>query len=500
MQNSQVNIKQRFSEESSFRLALSLSLLTTLIALALYGYLGTFSRYGSDDYCLSAFFVQDHVFNAFLQRYFSASSRYTNILFIGLVDRLFGWYNVAILPALMLALFALGFYLFLKEVVEMLKLGWSRWMIFLLSLLTVFFTITQSPDLYETLYWRAGMTSHLAPMVFIPFFGAFLLGQIRRANEQVPSLWVQAAAFIIPLVIGGFSEPPTALMITILGLAIVAVWWGHARSRRSILIILTWSLLGALTALLIMAIAPANSIRMQTPPPPLPELISKTISYPSYFIIDTLRTLPTPTLVSVVVAALFFYGKYAHPSSLTPASRPLSPWERGRGEGYTARNRLIILMLLVVVFTYLLIAASFAPSVYGQSYPVPRARFAARVVMTVALIIEGALLGTLLAQIRPQSIILRNLALFAFMILALYPLRTAWRSLGEVPVYQQRAAAWDLRDAEIRRLKAEGTQDVIVGFLSDEEMQDLGDYTEYRLNRCAATLYGIETIMAVPVK
>jgi hypothetical protein len=152
---------------------------------------------------------------------------------------------------------------------------------------------------------------------------------------------------------------------------------------------------------------------------------------------------------------------------------------------------------------YLLIAASFAPSVYGQSYPVPRARFAARVVMTIALLMEGALIGTLAAQIRItsfQTVYLRNSAILAFMIVALYPLRTAWRSLGEVPVYQQRAAAWDLRDAEIRRLKAEGTQDVIVGFLSDEEIQDLGDYTEYRLNRCAAVLYGVKSIVAMSVK
>jgi hypothetical protein len=217
----------------------------------------------------------------------------------------------------------------------------------------------------------------------------------------------------------------------------------------------------------------------------LSELISKTISYPSYFIVDTLRTLPTPTLVSVVVVALLFYVKYA------PPAQPLSK---------EARNRLIILMLLVFVFSYLLIAASFAPSVYGQSYPVPRARFAARVVMTVALIMEGALLGTLVAQVRFPSITLRNFALLAFMILALYPLRAAWRAFGEVPVYQQRAAAWDLRDAEIRRLKAEGTEDVIVGFLSDEEIQDLGDYTEYRLNRCAATLYGVKSIVAMSVK
>lgn len=488
-QHSQRNIQQRFSGGPFFGLALSVGTFTTFLALALYGYLGTFSRYGSDDYCLSAFFLQDDFLTVFIQRYFTSSSRYTNILFIGLVDKLFGWYNVAILPALMLTLFVLGVYLFLQEIVEALELRWSRLMTFLLSLLVVYFSVTQAPDLYETLYWRAGMTSHFAPAVFIPFFGAFLLKQIRKATRVLPSFVVQVACFIIPFVIGGLSEPPTALMITVFGLGIVAAWrWADPRVRRSILIILSWSLLGAMTALIVMAIAPANSIRMQTSPPSLLELIGRIIEYPVHFIVDTFRTLPTPTLISIVMPVVLFYVKYAHPSE------PLSK---------EARNRLIILLLLTIVLAYLFIAAAFAPSAYGQSYPVPRARFAGRVVMTSALMMEGALLGALVAQFRAnsfQSVYIRNFAILVFMILALYPLRTAWRTAGEVPVYQQRAAAWDLRDAEIRRLKTEGSQDLVIGFLSDEKTQDLGDYTEYRLNRCAATLYGVRSIVAVPVK
>lgn len=486
---SQPPMQQKSSEGQLFGLTLTLGVLTTFLALFLYGYLGTFSRYGSDDYCLSAFFLQDHLFSAFIQRYFIASSRYTNILFIGLVDKLFGWHNVAILPALMLALFVLGLYLLLKEIVEMLELQLSRWMIFFLSLFVVYFSVTQAPDLYETLYWRAGMTSHFAPLVFIPIWGAFLLKQIRKANEHSPSAWVQASCFIIPLVIGGLSEPPTALMITILGLAILAALWrADVRYRRSILIILAWSLLGALTALIVMALAPANSIRMRTPPPPLPELASRITYYPSYFIIDTLRTLPAPTLVSVAVPVVLFYVKYAYPS---------------QGISVEARKRLGILMIVVLILTYLFIAASFAPSAYGQSYPAARARFIGRLLLTSAFIVEGALLGTLFAQTSMsffQSTYFRGFALIVLMILALYPLRTAWRTFDEVSVYQQRAAAWDLRESEIRKRKAEGVQDVIVRFLSDERTQDLGDQTDFRLNRCAAALYGVKSIVAVPVK
>ncbi len=495
-------MKQRFSEEQFFRLALALGAFTTSVALALFAYLGTFSRYGSDDYCLSAFFLQKDLINAMIQRYMTATSRYTNIIFIGLDDKLFGWHNVAILPGLMLILFVLGLYFFFKEIGEMLQLEWSRWMVLFLSLSVVYFSITQAPNLYETLYWRAGMTSHFAPLVFIPFFGTFLLKQIGNAQQLSPSIWVQAACFIIPLLIGGLSEPPTALMITILFLATSAAWWwsdpahlndfrrserGDIRYRRSILILLLWSLVGALTALIVLVLAPANSLRLQTAPPGLFELISRIIYYPLYFIVDTLRVFPLPTLISIILPAIIFYVQYAY------LSQSLSK---------ETRNRLGILVVLILMLAYLFIAASFAPSAYGQSYPVPRARFAGRVLMTLALMTEGAFLGTLIAQVRInffQSTYLRSFAIFALMILALYPLRTAWRILPEVPVYQQRAVAWDSREAEIYALKAEGVQDLIVRFLRNEKTQDLGDHANFRLNRCAAALYGVNSIIAVPM-
>jgi len=82
----------------------------------------------------------------------------------------------------------------------------------------------------------------------------------------------------------------------------------------------------------------------------------------------------------------------------------------------------------------------------------------------------------------------------------LYPLRGAWRTSIEVPVFQQRADAWDLRESEIRALKDQGVQDLVVRFLPDEGIQDLGDHTGFRLNRCAAIIYGVNSIVAVPMQ
>lgn len=483
-------ISPKFTKERLFILALYFGVFALFFALAMYAYLGTFSRYANDDYCLTAFFLEDgSLISRMANRYLVSSSRYTNILFIGFVDKLLGWYNVAVLPPLMLILFVLGLYLFLKEVGQIAGWGWNRRKLIFMSGLVSYFSILQAPNLVQVLYWRAGMTSHFAPLVFMFFLGALLINQSWKTRERIPSVWVQVACFFLAILFGGFSEPPTALMITILVLAICGVWWwGPGQTRRSVLTILSWSLAGALVAVLVMAFAPANALRLKTPPPGLFELVSRICLYPLEFILDTFRTLPIPTLVSVVIPAVLFYVEFADPA---------------KSLSIQARNRLGIMMVIVPLISYLLIASSFAPSAYGQSYPIPRARFAGRVLMTCALVMNGALSGILVANIRNkffQTTHLRHLAILALILLMTHPLRDALRTSMEIPVYQQRAAEWDMREADIRELKAQGVRDLVVRFLPKEQIQDLGDHVNFRLNRCAATIYGVNSIVAVPME
>ena len=483
-------IKEKLFDREILNPVLYLGVFAAFVAVGLFGYLGTFSRYGGDDYCLSEFFYQDaDLVTRMIERYTTSSSRYTNILFIGLADTLFGWYNVAVLPPLMLGLFVWGAYLFLKEVLSLASLGWNRLFILFLAALAVYFSVLQAPNLYETLYWRAGMTSHFAPLVFLTFLGAFLLKEIRLAGERKPSIWSFGLGFFGALVIGGFSEPPVAVLIVILGLSMLAVWmWGSPAWRRARLSILAWSLAGALLSLALLALAPANSIRLGTPPPGLVELILKSFQYPMEFIVDVFRSRPTPALVNFLLPLVLFYAYYSR---------------QNRSFSSVSGKQIGLLLVAAAILTYLLIAASFAPSVYGQSFPVPRARFAGQLILTCGLMVSGALIGLLIAKSIASpavSTILRPLAVISLLLLTLYPLRTASRLAAEIPVYQQRAQAWDERDADIRALQMEGARDLTVPFLSSEIIQDLGDRSGFRLNRCASVLYGIDSIVARPVE
>lgn len=472
-------MKWKFTEAQFFELIMFIGILPVVFGLALYGYLGIFSRYGSDDYCLSAFYLQKGDFiSLMIQRYMFASSRYTNILFIGLVDKVFGWYNVAILPALMLVLFVLGLYIFLQEISRTGLLGWNSRLCLLVASWLVYFSVLLAPSLYQTLYWRAGMTSHFAPLVLIPFLGAFLLRQIRSAGESIPSIWNRIASLFFAFMLGGFSEPPVAILITILVLAIFAVWWWgtNTRYRRSALAVLPWALTGALLALAVLALAPANSIRLREETPGLIVLISKTMTLPFGFIKGTFKSFPIPMFVVIALSGLLFHLQYAR----QPLSRE-------------ARIRLGVLFFVVLLIGYLLIAASFAPSIYGQFYPAARARFAGMVLLICMFIIDGAILGIILTNIKFRY---TQLAMIGLFLLSFYPLRATPRIFAELPIYRQYAKKWDQRDAQMRAWKAEGVRDLVVPFLPEEVTQDLGDQRDFRLNRCAALLYGVDTVLA----
>jgi hypothetical protein len=240
--------------------------------------------------------------------------------------------------------------------------------------------------------------------------------------------------------------------------------------------------------LIVLALAPANSLRLGETESNLLLLAWKIFASTFDFAIDSVQTVPLPALFNVAIPAVFFYIQYSGAKDNLSNSK---------------QKRLALLIPLVLLIGYVLIAASFAPSVYGQSFPAARARFAGVVLLSCTFMATGALMGILVAR---SGITLFRFPLFQtsaiilFAVISIYPLRTAWRVAQEIPAYQDRAAAWDARDAMMRTLKAEGVQDLTIPFLSNDPVQDLGDRSDFRLNRCASRLYGVNSILTLPMK
>jgi hypothetical protein len=465
-------------------IALAIGGVAALVSLGLFAFLGTFTRYLADDYCETLRVTSGSILKSLLQRYLTTSDRYSNLLFVGVSESL-APRNVQIVPVAMIIIWTGALIWFVWEIKQRVGLQWPFLVDILLGSLLAFFPIFEAPNRFQTIYWRSGMATHFAPLVYLTAFSALLLLLIRRGDGKAPTIWLGIACFVIAFFGGGFSEPPGAMLVTGSMIALAAIWiWEKGPRRTPALRLIAWTLGGGLLALLVMKLAPGNAFRLQTPPPHLPQLISRTILYSLQFIGDSLKTLPLPTLISIAIPVLIFYTLFACAPTLSAAQD----------------RRVGILMAAMPVLMYGMIAASFAPSVYGQAYPVERARFAGRLMMTSAALLEGACAGMLLAQwrlLRSQSLLV-NVTSIALALVALYPLRAANSVLqAELPYARKWATAWDARQAQIYAFKAEGKLTIVVRQLPGfEHVKELDPRPKMWVNRCAATFYGVKSIRA----
>ncbi|MBO9368253.1 MAG: hypothetical protein J7555_05820 [Chloroflexi bacterium] len=454
------------------RIILALHLIALFLGIGLFAYMGYFSRFIADDYCFSIALRKGPFLNSLIFRYSNSAGgdRYTNILLFDLAERLGGMSGMRFFPAALIGLWTLGLIAWLL----ILRLPWDPWISVFLAAWLSFYALWQAPQRYQTLYWHSSSVTHFAPLAFAPSILAFLSWQIQSRRS---SFWLDGLNALLFFLLGGFSEPPTAMLIT----ALMLLWGstylpaGMPPAWRRWLF---WPLLGLLVSMGVMILSPANSIRMDAPPP-LPLFLWRVAIYPALFILDTLRTQPLPTLLTFLGPMLLF--------SLTANQELRLPAQR---------HRAWVLTLLLLALTYLLIAASFAPSAYGQSYPVARARFTGQVLMTAALTAGGLWLGL---RLRPRPR-LQSLMALALILMALYPLRAAWKMWqSELPLYQQRAAAWDARQARILSQIAEGRKEIIVEQIFNfQQVKELDSDPSHWVNRCAARYYGVESIRAIP--
>lgn len=453
------------------RLAIWLNLSTLLISLVVFAYLGYYSRFIADDYCLLADSKHFSLWEALRWRYLNTSDRWTNFIFFNIFYAISGMKGMRFFPAFLIFSFVGGIITWLYQIRKR-KLSMLE---IILALYFVFYVIWQSPQRFQTLYWYASASTHFTPIATMPFLFAFLIW-LKRHYAKIPR-WMHALNVLSFFLLGGFSEPPTAMLITAFTLSLMVTFLDRRLARWRAL--LFWPLVGLGLAMFLMILAPANSLRMEAPPP-LDLFLYRLTRFPSDFILDSLRIQPIPSALSFLGTALLILALHRELFSVA----------------LTYRKALFI-ALLVLTIMYLLIAASFAPSIYGQSYPVARARFTARVILTLTLMIEGAIFGMLLQKI--QYLQKSLLPLFLLLLLAFYPLRASlkvWKS--ELPQYQQRAVAWDTRHMHILEQIAEGKKDIIVEQLSGfEQVKELDSNSRHWINRCASTYYGVDTISAI---
>lgn len=474
-----------------FAAAIFAHIIGAVFFLAAVAYLGTFTRYMADDYCESYTTQTYSSLTAVVNRYqegsWRAANRYSNLLFVGVMESLLGRSNIETVPAGLMLLWAAGLVVLFWQARKLAGLSWGFSVDAFFGLLLAFLPVLEAPNRFQTFYWRSSMATHFVPLVFLNFLAAFLLFRMRLKKETLPSVLTCLALFFIAFMIGGFSEPPVTVMIVGSGLSLAYIWlFIKNKTRRAPLILTGCVFGGAVSALTVMALSPAAQQLGETVPSFF-EWAYRTTEYTFLFLLDAFKSLPLPILFSVVCPAVLVFLIASQKETPIPLNS-------------RAASRLALALPLLLI---LLIAAGFSTSAYGQSYPVARARFFAHYFMTIVLVLEGVLLGIWLAghSAKFAAVRLPSWAGAALLLaLALYPVRAGLQTLQEAPRYREREQAWDKRDAHIYKLREQGQTDLTVPqFDGVNGVKELDTYKTHWVNICAAKYYGVNSIRAVPL-
>ena len=459
---------------------LKINIVSLATALALYAYLGIFSRYLADDYCHSGLLKTYGFWQALPIHYLTFSNRYM-ILVVPYITDLFGVRGQSYLPGVMIILWLGALYWLLNEIRHLLPITWTKQITFFLAGFLAFFVILQAPNRYQSIYWQASSINRFVPLVLTTYLFAFLLFTQRKNNLQKRTVLLSLLFFLLTFLIGGFDEMNDVLIFALAFLAFLGIFTGTNRERKekNLLTLTGIIAFASLVSVGLMSLSPGIKWRVSHTPT-LWVFIQRILTYPSDFIVDSLRTLPLPSLLTLLIPLIIFF--------LVTKKE------------YINRKQIFITAIAAPFILYILLIINFSPSAYAQAYPADRALLGARFLLTALLALEGAILGIHLSQLESnliQSNYINYIALIALALFSLYPFRIAIKTLNTVNFYRQRANAWDLRDAQIRAARDEGEMNISVPeFDSLHGIKELDSNPNHWVNRCASRYYGVDTITA----
>lgn len=468
----------------------SLGSLSACVPLAVYAYLGTFSRYLADDYCASSYlYASRNLLDATLLAYSLWANSYSRLMFSQLIE-LGGTNGIRAMAGTELVIWALLLAWMFYELGKLMQARLPKAAYLWLAGAAIALSLYQTSALYQILYWRTGVIPYSLPLLWFIGIAAFFLRYVGKPYEKSRAVWFGILFAILIFFAGGLSETTSGMLVGIMFIAVALAWrTKRLHQRRDVVTSLIVGLIVAIIAISITAASPGTSNRlhriMRSDPIYNPiELAGDVILYTSQALFETIRSYPSLAIVALVLSFCVIF--LALSTSGQNAAR-LSP----------AHLRWALLIIPIAIFV--IIGFSYAPSAFVRTFPAARARFASLFVLTLGLIFEGGIVGVLAAQARSFTSVKWTKVVVAFALIALlvHPLRITPKIYALRYEYQKFSQQWDARDTLIRQAVADGKTDLVV-----VQLDSIGGVGEYKgnpkdwINLCAARFYGLNSIVA----
>ncbi|MCA1594572.1 MAG: DUF6056 family protein, partial [Acidobacteria bacterium] len=363
--------------------------------------------------------------------------------------------------------------------------------------LILFATLSETPSVFESLYWQTGMLTYLVPLVVLTFYIGFLKkccdSPARGRRRDALCL---ASSFLITFVAGGFSETYVVLQSCLLSVALACAVGLPWLKRTKLWPLLVAGLLGSVAALAMVAASPGNKVRQAALPSPQGffNSVMSSFAYAFDFITGEHVYLVPPVLrwTTVLLVALLAFRLPLDEAA--PAARALKS------------GNLKWALVLSPLAAYLLIVACIFPAMYvAASHPPPRSLVNAQFVLVCFMVGWGYLVGLALKRIAAKNATPHDTPLFnalsvaALVLLALIPLAATRATLLRVPKARALAALWEKQHAELRAAESRGVKSMTVSTVYYLEGTDLLKRDpQWYVNECVAAYYGMDSLTAVP--
>lgn len=466
-------------------------LLILLAALAVYAYLGTFTRYMADDYCSAAALKNYGFLGAQTYWWENWSGRYSFSFMISLVE-LLGVGIVPILPALVTGLWLSSIIWASLPVLKNLQIAHSLAASTFIASSVLWITYRSVDDYPQIVFWQTGILTYPVSLIL------FLLGTgiaIRRTNSPVKINWLELTGwFVFAFLGGGFSETGVFVQVVLLAACLTLVWLLKIGQREILTPILISALCGSILSLLVISLSPGNQVRsggFQNLPflnQTLPASLAETLS----FIPEFIRGHTTFFIFGLFAGAFVVY---------------FGVQEEIRTQNITiARN-----LVLSLVFVEIGIWAAIAPAyLLRGGMPPERVLLFAYFLIACLVVYWGSLCALFLMSNLPHATIVFQrwtaLGLLVLLIvLGVFPHIVSQLQL--IPPLQEYSTFWDERHQSLVSASQAGeavpeVKDVTrIVSLRKLRMKlwltgDFETEPNHWINRCAAQYYGVEQIIA----
>lgn len=406
-----------------------------------------------------------------MNAFFSWTNRYATMLFIGIFDW-FGLWGLRVLPVFLILGLTFSSYLLLKRFSRHAELALPRLSLLAASLALTLLTLSALPNLYQSIYWRAGSIAYTLPVIALNC----LLAGLLKAREGKPAGYLPVVFGLAACVASGFSTINAAAQFTALGIVfcVLARRGRRASAERGLWI---GALAGSLLGLVLLALQPGARLRLeQMPPMPgLGRLIYLTLRHSAALVYHSLRDYLPARMAALLLGVLLGLS--------------------GRALAFPSFKKLLTPLLLSALALFLLTAAFCAPSTLIQSaYPEERAQTGAVFLFSAALLVAGFFVGGWLRARQPgflshAPLILLNIGALVCLFLAQSQLP------AQFSTFRKHAAAWDKREAVILTQKDAGARSLLVpGVDSLAGLMELTPDPSNWVNECAASYYQLDSI------